>query len=123
MNNVGRLTSSPRSPRDGFIMIAVLWITLALATLASIYSVYVANSAVSISVIDNEVQTNLLISTSLELTTYALSGKQPHPTTGAFSFRLGRANVAVAYSSEAGRMDLNAAPVELLAGLFVALGS
>jgi len=121
MTKIGRPASSTRS--HGFIMIAVLWITLALATLASIYSVYVANTAVSISVIDGEVQTNLLTSTSLELTAYALSGKQPRPTTGAFSFRLGGANVAVAYSSEAARMDLNAAPVGLLAGLFVALGS
>jgi general secretion pathway protein K len=36
---------------------------------------------------------------------------------------LGRANVAVEFCSEAARIDLNEAPKELLAGLFVALGA
>ena len=35
-----------------------------------------------------------------------------------FSFRLGQANVAVEFRSEAARIDLNAAPKQLLVGLF-----
>ena len=45
------------------------------------------------------------------------------PSRGAFSFRLGRAGVTVAYQSEASRIDLNAAQKEVLAGLFRTLGA
>ncbi len=39
--------------RDGFIVVAALWILGALATLASIYSMYVANAATSVAVNDD----------------------------------------------------------------------
>ena len=39
--------------RDGFIVVAALWILGALAALASIYSVYVANAATSVAVNDD----------------------------------------------------------------------
>jgi general secretion pathway protein K len=45
------------------------------------------------------------------------------PVRGAFSFRLGRAGVTVAYQSEASRIDLNLAPKETLAALFKTLGA
>ena len=45
------------------------------------------------------------------------------PTRGAFSFRLGGAGVTAEYQSEAGRIDLNLAPKELIAGLFRTLGA
>jgi general secretion pathway protein K len=45
------------------------------------------------------------------------------PPAGRFSFRLGGANIAVDFRSEAGRIDLNAAPKELLTGLFTMLGA
>ena len=38
--------------RDGFIVIAALWILSALAALASVYSIYVANVATSVAVND-----------------------------------------------------------------------
>ena len=46
----------PASGRDGFIIVAVLWILIALATLASVFSIYLANSAVAIAVKDDTVQ-------------------------------------------------------------------
>ena len=128
-----------RSPRDGFIIVAVLWILLALATMASIYSLYISNSALALAVMDDGLQADLLVSTSLELTAYRLAApgkdpgsapkqpvepaKQTRPTRGAFAFRMGQANVTVQFNSEAARIDLNAAPMFMLAGLFAALGA
>jgi general secretion pathway protein K len=110
---------------DGFIVVAVLWILGLLAALISIYAIYVANAAVSLSVNDDRVQAEALVSAALELTAYRLTAvdEKSRPTQGNFSFRMGRANVAVEFRSEAARIDLNAAPKELLAGLFAALGA
>jgi general secretion pathway protein K len=117
------LVSRP-SARDGFIIIAVLWILIALATLASVYSIYVSNSALAVSVMDDRLQADELVSASLELTAYRLTVPKDtlRPTRGQFAFRLGRANVVVNYSSETARLDLNMAPKPLLAGFFMALG-
>ena len=41
--------------RDGFIVIAALWILSALAALASVYSIYVANVATSVAVNDEAI--------------------------------------------------------------------
>jgi general secretion pathway protein K len=121
-----------RAAPDGFILVAVLWIIVALATLASIFSIYLANTAVSLSLNDNSIQTEALVSASLELTAYQLSvpksapaptvAPATPPTRGDFNFRLGRANVAVSYTSETARIDLNAAPAQLLANFFTVLG-
>jgi general secretion pathway protein K len=117
---------SPRpSTRDGFIIVAVLWILIVLATLAAIYSIHINNSAWAVSVMDDGLQADALVSASLELTAYQLSDpkKETQPTHGRFNFRLARANVSVNFSSEAARLDLNAAPKPLLAGFFAALGA
>ena len=110
---------------EGFILVAVLWIIAALATLATIFSVYLANTAVSLSLNDNSMQTEALISASLELTAYQVTVPKEAiaPTRGAFNFRLARANVAVNFISEAARIDLNAASRQLLADFLAALGT
>lgn len=113
--------------RDGFIIVAVLWILVALATLVSVYSIYVGNSALSLAALDDGVQIEALVRSGIELSVYRLSaptsGKQPPRTSGAFRFRLGTANVAVSYLPENARVDLNAAPKAMLAGLFAGLGA
>ena len=115
----------PPSARDGFIVVAALWMLTALATLALIYSAYVAQSAIALRVNDEAVQTEALITSSLELVAYQLSSPAAdrRPTHGAFSFRLGGADVTVEFLSEAARIDLNAAPKALIAGLFAVLGA
>jgi general secretion pathway protein K len=115
----------PQSARDGFIVVAALWILLALATLASVAAAYVAQSAVALTVNDEAVQTEALVGASLELTAYQLSATavERRPTRGAFRFRLSRAEIAVEFLSEAARVDLNNAPKALIAGLFAALGA
>ncbi len=111
--------------RDGFIVVAVMWILMALAALVTIYSVYVANSAIAQSINEDRVRSDALVSAGVELAAYQLSTptKTKRPTHGAFNFRLGRATVTVSFISEAARINLNAAPKELLAGLFAVLGA
>jgi general secretion pathway protein K len=109
----------------GFIIVAALWILAALATLASIYAVYVINTATGMSVNEERLQADGLITAALELTTYRLTAVKAdsRPSLGNFAFRLGQAEIAVEFRSEIGRIDLNMAPKELLAGLFASLGA
>jgi general secretion pathway protein K len=74
---------------------------------------------------DQRVQAEGLMTAALELTTYRLTATDAdnRPSRGEFAFRLGRAAVAVDFRSEAGRIDLNSAPKELLTGLFAGLGA
>jgi len=121
-----RRSLAPARQSDGFIVVAVLWIIGALATLAAIYALYVANSTVALAVHDDRIQAEALTRAGIELAAYQLNSVTPdniRQTRGAFSFRMGGANVLVDFRSEAGRIDLNAAPKELLSGLFRTLGA
>jgi general secretion pathway protein K len=114
----------PRPGEDGFILVAVLWLLAALATFASVYAVYVIDTAAAFRTYDNHLRAEALVSAATELAAYQLTSKaEHHPSHGRFSFRMGQAQVAVEFRSEAARIDLNAAPKELLVGLFVALGA
>src|SRR5262249_40660511 len=114
-----------RKDSDGFIVVAVLWILIALAALATIYAVYVANTAMALAVKDDAVVAQGLVSAGVELSAYQIisAPKDARPTRGRAAFRRGRAGVAVDFRAETARIDLNAAPKELLAGLFTALGA
>jgi general secretion pathway protein K len=109
----------------GFVIIAVLWILAALAALATIFSVYLSNSAQALAVNDSGLKAEALVSASLELTTYQLllAGDKARPALGSFRFRLDNADVLVSYTSEAARIDLNFASKEMLANLFAVLGA
>ncbi len=111
--------------RDGFIVVAALWILTALAALASIYSIYVANAAISVALNDDAIRVEALVSASLELTAYQVTAAptKDRPSRGVFAFRMNRAEVAVEFRSEAARVDLNKASKAMLAGLFGALGA
>lgn len=121
---VNTRTRAPHAT-DGFIVVAVLWILSALAALVSVYAIYVANTAVALSANDDPVVAEGLVSAGVELAAYRLISvpKDARPTRGDFAFRMGKANVAVGFRGEAARIDLNAAPKELLAGLFGVLGA
>jgi general secretion pathway protein K len=110
---------------DGFIIVAVLWMLAALAALVSIYAIYVTNSAFAVSASDDAVNAEPLIAAGVELTAYQLLGvkENERPTVGQFTARIGAARLAVAYQTEAARIDLNAAPKDLLAGLLSGLGA
>jgi general secretion pathway protein K len=124
MTNPTSKPSPRRNAPDGFIVVAVLWILGALATLASIYAVYVIDTATAFAVHDDRLQAQALVSAGLELTAHQVTAvPQKRPSSGAFAFRMGRANVSVQYRSESARIDLNNASKELLAGFFAALGA
>jgi general secretion pathway protein K len=109
---------------DGFILVAVLWIIAALATLATIFSVYVINAATAFTVHDERLQAEGCARAAIELAVYQLTANpQAAPTRGRFVFRIGNAQITADFNSETARIDLNAAPKELLAGLFAALGA
>ena len=114
-----------RSSEAGFIIIAVLWILMALAALATIFSVYLSNSARALGATDISIERDALVSASLELTAYQLlrADEKDRPSQGSFSFRLDNADALVTFTSEAARVDLNQAPKEMLAGLFEVLGA
>ena len=110
---------------SGFILIVVLWILAALATLVSIGSVYAIETAVASRVPDDRLQTEAALRAGVELTAYRvlIAPKPQRPTRGAFETKVGQARIFVRFRSEAARIDLNAASKEVLTGLFVALGA
>lgn len=110
---------------DGFAVVAVLWIVGSLAALAAIYAAYLINTTQAFAVNDDRIRAEAAISAALALTAGQIDTPKdkPAPSHGRFSFRLDRAHVRVAYLSEGARIDLNAAPKPLLAGLFRALGA
>jgi general secretion pathway protein K len=112
------------SRNEGFIIVAVLWILAALATLASIIAVYVINAAVAFTVHDERLQSEALTRAAIELSIYQITrDPQQAPTRGSFVFRMGNAGISTTFISETARIDVNAAPKPLLAGLFVGLGA
>src|SRR6516165_8951092 len=109
----------------GFVIVAVLWLLAALAALALIFSLHLVNSTRAIALNDTALQAEALISAGVELTAYQLrlAGEQARPARGAFQTLLNHAELSVSFISEAARIDLNAAPRELLARLLSVLGA
>jgi len=113
------------SSNRGFVIVAVLWILVALSALAMIFSVYLSASARALAVNDTSLEAEALMSASLDLTAYQLmtAGEKARPPRGSFRFRMNDADTLVTFTSEAARIDLNYAPKEVLAGLFATLGA
>jgi general secretion pathway protein K len=114
----------PASSERGFVIVAVLWILVALAALAMIFSVYLSNSAQALAVNDSALQTEAIVSSSLELAAFQLLARdRQRPSQGAFNYRLNKADIAVSYTSEAARINLNYAAKDVIANFFAALGA
>ena len=113
------------SSKRGFVIVAVLWILMALSALAVIFSLYLSGSARALSVNDTALRTEALVAASLELTTYQLllPGDAERPAQGSFHFRMDNADIVVAFKSEAARIDLNFASKDVLAHLFAEFGA
>jgi general secretion pathway protein K len=93
-----------KSGSDGFIIVAVLWILAALATLVSVYAIYVTNSAIAVAASGDAAIADPLVSAGVELAAYQLLGQtdEKRPAIGQFTARVGK---------------------ELLAGLLVGFGA
>ncbi len=122
MSNVPRATSTSER---GFVLVAVLWIIAALSALATIFALYLSNSAQALAISDTSLQTEALVSASVELTAYQLSLTQDNarPLQGSFRYRMNDADIVVAFVSEGGRIDLNLAPRGLLENFLSGLGA
>ncbi|HUI20244.1 MAG TPA: type II secretion system protein GspK [Methylocella sp.] len=120
-----RRAAQAASKADGFIIIAVLWMLAALAALASVYALYLANTAISTRVYDHRLKSEAMVTAGLELTAYRLLGfdDASRPSSGAFDFQIEGSHIDVEFHSEGARIDLNLAPKPLLSGLLVALGA
>jgi general secretion pathway protein K len=118
--NIGRCPAN-----RGFVIVAVLWILMALSALAIIFSAYLAASARALAANDMSLQAEALVSSGLELAAYqlTLTDEKARPPRGAFRFVLNEASVDVTFTSEAGRLDLNYARKDLLVGLLAVLGA
>ena len=94
----------------GFVLVAVLWILAALATLASIYSAYAIQTAGASHILDDRVQAEESVRAGVEMTVLRqLSApEKTRPSQGGFTLRIGRTDVAIRFRSEAARIDLNA---------------
>ncbi len=108
----------------GFVLIAVLLILAALAAVASAYSVYTIQTDRAAHVLDDSVQADASIRAGVEMLAFAQLSvpEAARASQGTFTFGIGRINVEVRFRSEAARIDLNAAPPDLLTGLFMAIG-
>jgi general secretion pathway protein K len=115
----------PASSERGFVLVAVLWILMALSALTVIFSLYLSNSAQALAVNDSGQQLEALVSAGVELTAYRLlsADEKERPARGEFNFGLNGANVIVSFSSESSRIDLNYASKDTLASLFAVLGA
>lgn len=137
------------SRSDGFVLVVVLWLLGSLAALVAIYSLYLTNTATAFATHLEKAQADGLVSAGLELVAYQLSVRSEDKKTaeenktpqnnatgpenklvqsgrtakGSLSFRAGKADVSVHFGPENARIDLNAAPKELLTGLFRSLGA
>jgi len=120
----GRARSSDQL-QHGFVLVAVLWMLAALALLVTIFTVHLSASARAVSLNDGALKTEALVSAGIELAAYRLqlADDKKRPPEGAFHVRLSGTDVAVSFVTEAARVDLNAAPKELLSGLLGVLGA
>src|SRR5947209_19651297 len=106
-----------RSGENGFIIVAVLWILAALATLATIFSMYVINTATAFAVHDERLQAEGLGRAAIELSVYQVAAAAQTPVSrGTFTCRIANASVNAEFMADAARIELNAAPRELGAG-------
>lgn len=114
-----------QNTQRGFVIVAVLWILIALSSLAVIFAVYLSASARAMAIGDIDLQNEALVSAGVELTAYQLilTGDDKRPVQGAFHFRMDDANVGVTFTSEAARIDLNYASQDVLAAFFAGLGA
>jgi general secretion pathway protein K len=110
---------------DGFILVVVLLLLMALAALASVYSVYAGDVAAESLVPEDRLQGEAAARAAVELAALETLARPAgeRPTRGRFSVRLAKARIEARYVAETARVDLNAAPKELLSGLFASLGA
>ncbi|MBB5048566.1 general secretion pathway protein K [Rhodopseudomonas rhenobacensis] len=114
---------APQRGREGFILVAVLWLLGALATLALIYSAFISATATAVAGATDRVQTEAALRAAIEMTCFQrLNGGVQGTTNDRLDIRVGSVKISTSYRSEAARVDLNHASRELLSGLIASIG-
>jgi len=110
--------------RDGFALIAVLWILAALAGLVGAYVAYALTVAQGADFYLRRVEAEAALSGALELAVYDLTRLEPErrPEEGVFDYRIGQMSAQVRYASETLRLDINKASPENLTALLAEVG-
>ncbi|HMN72272.1 MAG TPA: type II secretion system protein GspK [Rhodoblastus sp.] len=113
-----------RQARGGFVLIAVLWILVALAGLVGAYVAYALTMAQSADFYLRRVGAEAALSGALELAVYDLTQMDPsrRPEEGVLDYRIGDMRAQVHYASEALRLDLNKASLDSLTAFLSAEG-
>lgn len=119
----GNETSSPDADgEDGFVIVAVLWILAALATLVMVYSIFVSNTAIALAGVTERVQSDAAFRAAIEMTCQRILAGDAGPDAGRVSLRVGNVAVSATSVSEAARIDLNFASRDVLARLITGFG-
>src|SRR5258707_1915778 len=93
---------------QGFIVVAVLWMLAALATLATVYAIYVKETAAAFVGHNDRLAAQALAMAGDEVPPFQISGgPQTRPTHGRLHVRVGSAAVARADAPDEARMELN----------------
>lgn len=95
--------------RDGFILVTVLWILAALSALASVYAVYISNTAMAAHSYASRVEADALVRAALELAAYQLMGDdatRPTSSRSPSTALLGGSRVDFMFQSEGARLAL-----------------
>jgi len=114
-----------RRDDEGFVLIAVLWMLAALAALVSTFSFYAMSTTPSAMLPEERLRAEAALRAGVELCAFRQLAwpKSARPDAGVFSTQVGASRIDVDYRSENARVDLNAAPPKLIAGLFEKLGA
>lgn len=116
--------ASRQNARGGFVLIAVLWILVALAGLVGAYVAYAVTMAQNADFYLRRVGAEAAVSGALELAVYDLVNmdQDRRPDEGVLDYRIGDVRAQVHYASEAMRLDLNKASLASLTTFFAAEG-
>lgn len=118
------MTFAAHRQPNGFIVVTVLWLVAALATLAAIYAGYVLVTAAGLSDYDDRIRAQASALAGVEMAAHHLTANpRERPARGAFSFRANGFPVQVEFHAENGRVDLNFASRDMLARLLGAAGA
>ncbi|QZO01808.1 hypothetical protein [Chenggangzhangella methanolivorans] len=113
-----------RGGRDGFILVSVLVSLIVLGGLAAAVAYLTRTAVVGAASAREALVIDALMQSGLELAGYELfSLRRPAELVNGQRIRLNDGVVTLFAASEAGKIDLNGAPPELLAALWTAIGA
>jgi general secretion pathway protein K len=113
-----------RRGREGFILVSVLGALIVLSGLVAAVSYLVRTAVIGAASVRQELSTDVLTRSGVELAGYELFMlRRPAAFVNNQRIRMNDGVITLFVRSEAGRIDLNAASPELLAGLWSSIGA